>query len=1267
MPSVNAAKYMKGGVRMKSTKIIGAVLGAVLLLSPSAAPAQSAGSAFTYQGQLKEGGMPADGAYDFQFTLYDDLGAVVGGPISVEDHPVTNGLFSAILDFGAGPFAGDVRFLEISVRPGDSGGAFTTLSPRQELTPTPYAATALATVGVDGHSLDAQDGSPTDAIFVESNGRVRLEEGGLSVFDAVGHGIHLTSDSFWFSEGTSEDPTYDYLSTTDTHRFWTNGERRMVIGPNGNVGIGTDSPSHQLHIAGEVGFEQDTWFHSQTPFEIAHDSNTGMFIDPGTPSLQLEVDNTKIMTLLDGAVGIGTSNPTEELEVDGTIKTSGLRIGNSATAGHVLTADANGVGTWQPGGSGGSLWSIATGGIYYDSGSVGIGTSTPSYPLHAVSTGGGTAVGGENPGESTSGYLGHEFGGVYGEGYFAGYFAGRGYFSGNVGIGTSSPTEMLDVAGTAKMQGFQLPTAPADGYVLTSDSSGVGTWQAATGGGTTPWQIDGDDNIYYGDGNVGIGFGAGEPPLYPLHVKAVSGPAIVGQTTASTGSTSGVYGLVASANGHGVYGRSTAANGRGVYGEASNGTGVEGYTESPTKYAVYGFNEAESDVAVGVRGDSNSSIGWGVHGKSNGDYGRGVFGEATGLYGYGVWGHTVGGIGVQGEASATSGGTGVAGWVESSTGIGVSGTNDAGTGDSIAVKGVSGHPDGYGGYFEGRGYFSGNLDVDGTVKTAGLQLGATATPGHVLTTDAGGVGTWQELAASQWEGAGGGSDISYLGEVGIGTTNPQSQLQVESSSSSTIRALNDSTWGYFSGVLAEVESPNGRAVNGVANSTTGDAAGVFGQSFSPDGAGVNGRNLSGGYGVYGQGETAEGGWAGYFSGRGYFSGDVGIGTIAPEAKLDVAGIVKMNGLQLGTSSTSGYVLTCDSNGVGTWQESTGGGSFDLPYEGSVSSTSTALKITNTGTGPGSHAIRAVIDNPSSDSDAAAGFFNANGSNGTAVYATSDAGAAVHAYHTGPNYAFYGSSNGSGGARFLCSSVDGFGVKAVANGDTGFDTVGGWFESDSSVGKGVLSLVTGGAATAIVGHASGSLGIGIIAKNESTSEPALLARNHVGGPLIQARNSAANTVFEVANDGTTSVNVLHIMGGADLAENFEVTESDVHPGMVVEIDPDNPGKLRIARRSYNRRVAGVVSGANELGVGMVLGELPGAENATPIALSGRVWVYCDATEQAIEPGDMLTTAERPGHAQPVVDHTRANGAVIGKAMSRLAQGETGMVLVLVNLQ
>jgi hypothetical protein len=155
----------------------------------------------------------------------------------------------------------------------------------------------------------------------------------------------------------------------------------------------------------------------------------------------------------------------------------------------------------------------------------------------------------------------------------------------------------------------------------------------------------------------------------------------------------------------------------------------------------------------------------------------------------------------------------------------------------------------------------------------------------------------------------------------------------------------------------------------------------------------------------------------------------------------------------------------------------------------------------------------------------------------------------------------------------------------------------------------------------------------------------------------------NTKFHVV--GTAKASVVEITGGSDLAEHFAIAET-VKSGMVVAIDERRVGQLKLARGAYNRRVAGIVSGANNLTAGMVLPDAGGAQQSKPVALSGRVWVYCDATRASIRPGDLLTTSPTPGHAMKVINHTKAQGAIIGKAMTPLKAGK-GLVLVLVTLQ
>jgi hypothetical protein len=148
------------------------------------------------------------------------------------------------------------------------------------------------------------------------------------------------------------------------------------------------------------------------------------------------------------------------------------------------------------------------------------------------------------------------------------------------------------------------------------------------------------------------------------------------------------------------------------------------------------------------------------------------------------------------------------------------------------------------------------------------------------------------------------------------------------------------------------------------------------------------------------------------------------------------------------------------------------------------------------------------------------------------------------------------------------------------------------------------------------------------------------------------------------EGEAQVDVLHIMG-ADVAEKFPVDEM-LEPGTVVAIDDQSEGRLCRSRQAYDRKVAGVVSGAGDLPTGAVLGNLPDQGLVSPIALSGRVWVHCDASDHPIHLGDMLTTSDRPGYAMKASDSSRSHGAIIGKAMTSLDEGQ-GLVLVLVNLQ
>ena len=74
----------------------------------------------------------------------------------------------------------------------------------------------------------------------------------------------------------------------------------------------------------------------------------------------------------------------------------------------------------------------------------------------------------------------------------------------------------------------------------------------------------------------------------------------------------------------------------------------------------------------------------------------------------------------------------------------------------------------------------------------------------------------------------------------------------------------------------------------------------------------------------------------------------------------------------------------------------------------------------------------------------------------------------------------------------------------------------------------------------------------------------------------------------------------------------------------------------------------------------------ADGKHPVALSGRVYVWVDASRHPVKPGDLLTTSATPGHAMKAANPQRAQGAVIGKAMTGLKSGK-GLVLALITLQ
>ena len=112
--------------------------------------------------------------------------------------------------------------------------------------------------------------------------------------------------------------------------------------------------------------------------------------------------------------------------------------------------------------------------------------------------------------------------------------------------------------------------------------------------------------------------------------------------------------------------------------------------------------------------------------------------------------------------------------------------------------------------------------------------------------------------------------------------------------------------------------------------------------------------------------------------------------------------------------------------------------------------------------------------------------------------------------------------------------------------------------------------------------------------------------------------------------------------------------------------DEEDKLRQCTDAYDKRVAGVISGAGGYRPGIVLDKNPSQDNRLPVSLLGKVYCKLDARYSTIKVGDLLTTSRTPGHAMKADDLFKAFGAVIGKALRPLEEGQA-LVPILVGLQ
>lgn len=452
-------------------------------------------------------------------------------------------------------------------------------------------------------------------------------------------------------------------------------------------------------------------------------------------------------------------------------------------------------------------------------------------------------------------------------------------------------------------------------------------------------------------------------------------------------------------------------------------------------------------------------------------------------------------------------------------------------------------------------------------------------------------------------------------------------------------------------------------------------------------------------------------------------GNFGIGTITPNAKLTVNG--QVSSLSGGYKFPDGTVqVTAATGGTGFW--SANGTHIYNNNAGNVgigtSNPSSALHILDIGSGDPSPPVRIGLQwfQPMDLNDwfsiEVGGLGTGTGSSprlvresGTALYfqtedamnslprttqMTLDADGKLGIGTTTPISLLEVQS--TAGVHGIRSTTTGIPVAAVRTSTSGsWPAIHAESASSGSNATGIRSYLTstspGSGAAAIYGHVYGasmssygvhgshaSYGIGVY--GVSTNGTGVYAESDGSGFGVYAKSASGCALYAETENGTTAarfvgnveivspstgLTLLEFGEGLDYAEGFDVSdEREIGPGTVLVIDVENAGKLAISRSPYDRKVAGIVAGANGLGSAVRLGA---GQYDLDVALAGRVYCNVDASYGAIEPGDLLTTSPTPGYAMKVTDHTLAQGAILGKAMQPLKQDEKGQILVLVTLQ
>jgi hypothetical protein len=400
-------------------------------------------------------------------------------------------------------------------------------------------------------------------------------------------------------------------------------------------------------------------------------------------------------------------------------------------------------------------------------------------------------------------------------------------------------------------------------------------------------------------------------------------------------------------------------------------------------------------------------------------------------------------------------------------------------------------------------------------------------------------------------------------------------------------------------------------------------------------------------------------------------GKVGIGTTSPDRKLSVVREPPTNNINpvalfrtTGSTNSSSSIRFQNTNNnhfnIGITRDD----AFGIAYNSNISQNSDLLRISSTGNvGIGTTSPQAGLHLKGTGYPSSFMYLQSDADEDTGFRLYEDTAVKWHLFNDSALDGLSLRNNAYSSVLFAEQSTGNVGIGTTTPsdelhvvGDTRLDDTSGnmgvRLRGDGQGNGGQISLYDydGTQTVKILGAMTSSTG-GQIWLYKADGTPSLGLNGDSGG------------------DSRVITDELEIRGGSDLSEQFDINgvKDAVKPGMLVSIDPKRLGKLQISNGAYDNKVAGIISGAGGIKPGMLMGQKgSAADGVYPVALTGRVYCWADASTGAIQAGDMLTTSSIPGHAMKATDRERSYGAVIGKAMSSLDEGR-GLVFVLVNLQ